>query len=201
MYGGTSGQGWLGLAIFLVICGLVIGLALVRSDLINPISSLAESKRYQAETQQLIEQNNMQAKQESELLEAQTKVEIERLEAEAAHRMQLYELETQRLKEELQRAGQVHQEEMRQAQEMAALKRSLINTAGIIITVSIGVSLIILSVGVTRRLWRNPPPSPRLVQANLHPYPPLSKTWKTLSREQAAHSGNGGRLQHNLQRP
>lgn len=193
MYGGTSGQGWLGLAIFLVICGLIIGLALVGSDLINPISSLAESKRYQAETQRLVEHNNLQTKQESELLEAQTRAEIERLEAEAAHRVQLYELETQRLEAELQRANQVHQEEIRQGREMAALKRSLLNTAGIIMTVSIGVSLIILSVGVTRRLWRNPPPPPRLVQATLHPNPPLSKTWKTLSRQLAAHSGNGGR--------
>jgi len=182
MYGGTSGQGWLGLTIFLVICGLVIGLALVGSDLINPISSLAESKRYQAETQRLIEQNNLQVKQESERLEAQTRAEIERLEAEAAHRAQMYELETQRLKAELQRANQVHQEEMRQAQEMAALKWSLINTAGIIMTVSIGMSFIILSVGVTRRLWRNPPPSPRLVPANLRPQQPLPQTRQTVSR-------------------
>ncbi|MGC9394261.1 MAG: hypothetical protein ACP5J4_05350 [Anaerolineae bacterium] len=195
MYGGTSGQGWLGIAVFLVICGLVIGLALVKSDLINPISSWVESQRYQAETQQLIEQNTIQTEQQSRLLEVQTQAEIDRLKEDAIQQERIHQLEIQRLNEEAQRANQIHQEEMRQAREMAALKLNLLNTGGIILAVSIGISLIILSLGAIKRPQGNPPHPSQLVQANLRPYQPSSQTPQTAFHPHSIHTGNGGSLQ------
>jgi hypothetical protein len=186
----------------LVICGLVIGLALVGSDLINPISRWAESQRYQAETQRIAEQNAVDIKQYELMREAQTQVEIQRLNSELAQQEQMHQAELQKLNEEAQQQKRLHEEEIRQAQEMAALQRSLINAAGIILTASIGMSLIVLSVGVTRRLWRNPPPSPRLVQASLHPkQQPLSQTWRAVSHQHNVQKGNGGGSHKSLQTP
>jgi len=201
MYGGASGKGWLGIAVFLVGCGLFIGLALIRSDLINPISSWAESQRYQAETQRIAEQNAVDVEQYELMREAQTQAEIQRLNRELAQQEQLFQAELQRLNEEVQQQKRLHEEEIRQAQRMAALQRSLINTAGIIFTASIGISLIILSVGVTRRLWRNPPPSPRLVPANLRPQQPLPQTWQTVSRQHNVQKGDGEGSHKSLRTP
>jgi TolA-binding protein len=201
MYGGTSGQGWLGLAVFLVICGLVIGLALIGSDLINPISSWAESERYHAETQRIIEQDSVDLEQYKKQREAETQAEIQRLNGDLAQQARLYEVEIQRLNEEMLQKQQMHEEETRQAREMAALKLSLLNTAEIIIAVSIGISLIILSLGVIRRPRRNPPHPPRLVQANLRPQQPLFQTWQTASHQHKVHTGNGGKSHKSLQTP
>ncbi len=203
MYGGTSGQGWLGIAIFLVICGLIIGLALVGSDLINPISNWAEAQRYQSETQRIDEQNAVDVTQYEVLREAQTQAEIRRLNEGMAQQAQLHQAELQRLNEEMQQQKRKNEEEIRQAQEMAALKLRLANIVAIIVASSVGLSLIILSLGVTRRLWRNPPPPPRLIQANLRPQPqqPLSQAWRTVSHQHSMHKGNGGGSRKSLQTP
>lgn len=199
MYGGVSGQNWFRPMMLLVFCGLIIGLALVGSDLINPISSWTKSQRDQVETRRIAKQDAVDIEQHKVLAEAQTQAEIDRLNEEAIQRERIHQLEIQRLNEEAQRADQIYQEERRQAQEMAVLMLSLVNTAGMIITVSLGVSLIILSVGVTRRLWRNPPPSPRLVPANLHPQQPLPQTWQTASRQHNVQKGNGEGSHKSLQ--
>lgn len=190
MYGGTSNQGWLGLAVFLVICGLVIGLALIGSDLVNPISSWAESQRYQAETQQLAEREAVDIEQHKQLREAETQAEILRLNGELAQQEQRHQAELQRLSEEMQYEKQIHQEEIRQAQEITALKLRLINAGGYIFVSSIGVSLVILSFGASRRLWRNPPPASRWVPANLRPQQPLQDNWRTATREQDPKEGS-----------
>jgi len=194
MYGGVSGQNWLGPMMVLVICGLVVGLALVGSDLINPISNWAEAQRYQSETRRIDEQNAVDANQYAVLREAQTQAEIQRLNEEIAQQDQLHQAELQRLNEEMEQQKRMNEEEIRQAQEMAALKLKLANIATIIIALSIGVSLIILSLGITRRLWRKPTPSPRLVQASLRPQQqqPLSQTWRTVSHQHSVQKGNGG---------
>jgi TolA-binding protein len=194
MYGGVSGQNWLGPMMLLVICGLVVGLALVGSDLINPISSWAETQRYQSETQRIDEQNAVDVTQYEVLREAQTQAEIRRLNEEIAQQEQLYQAELQRLSEERQQQKRMNEEEIRQAQKMAALKLKLVNIATIIVASSVGVSLIILSFGVTRRLWRKPTPSPRLVQASLRPQQqqPLSQTWRTVSHQHSVQKDNDG---------
>ncbi len=202
MYGGTSGQGWLGIVTFLVICGLIIGLALVGSDLINPLSSWAESQRYRVETQRITEQNAVDAEQYKVLREAQTQAEILQLREELVQQEQLHQAEVQQLKEELQQTQRMHEEEIRQAQEMAALKLRLTNIVTIVITSSVGLSLVILSLGVTRRLWRNPPSSPRLVQASLRrQQQSLSQIWRTLSQQYDVQPGNGGGSHKSSQTP
>lgn len=75
---------------------------------------------------------------------------------------------------------------------MAALKQNLLHTAGIIIAVSVGISLIIVSLGAIKRPSGSPPHPPRLVQANLRPHQPLSQTPQTVSHQLKVHSGNGG---------
>lgn len=197
MYGGVSGQNWLGPMMVLIICGLVVGLALVSSDLINPITNWAEAQRYQSETQRIDEQNAVDIKQYESLREAQTQAEIQRLNEEIAQQAQLHQAELQRLSEEMQQQKRMNEEEIRQAQEMAALKLRLANTAAIVVASGVGLSLIILSLGITRRLWRNPTPSPRLVQASLRPLrpkqqQPLSQTWRTVSHQHSVQKGNGG---------
>lgn len=199
MYGGTSGQGWLGVAAFLVICGLIIGLALVGSDLINPISSWAESQRYQAETRQIVEREAVDIEQYKRLREAETQAEILRLNGELVQQEQLHQAEIQRLNAEMQQTQRMYEEEIRQAQEMAALKLRLVNIAVIIVVSGIGVSLIVLSLGVTKRLWRSPQPSSQWVQANLRLQPPLLKTWQTVSREYEMQRDNGGGAHKSLQ--
>jgi TolA-binding protein len=179
----------------LIICGLVVGLALVGSDLINPISNWAEAQRYQSETQRIDEQNTVDVKQYEALREAETQAEIRRLNEQIVHQEQLHQAEMQQLNEEMLHKQQMHEEELRQAREMAALKLRLLNTAGIILAVSIGISLIILSLGAIKRLWENPPHPSRLVQANLRPYQPSSQTPQTTFHPHSIHTGNGGSLQ------
>lgn len=200
MYGGTSGQSWLGPMMVLIICGLVVGLALVGSDLINPISNWAEVQRYQSETQRIDEQNTVDVKQYEALREAETQAEIRRLNEEIVHQEQLHQAEMQQLNEEMLQKQQMHKEELRQAREMAGLKLSLLNTAGIVLAVSIGISLIILSLGAIKRPQGNPPHHPRLVQANLRPYRPSSQTPQT-AHPYSVHTGNGGKLHKSLQTP
>ena len=201
MYGGTSGQGWLGLAVFLVICGLFIGLALIGSDLINPISSLAESERYRTQTQRMVDQDMADLEQYKKQREAETQAAIQQFNSDLAYQKQLHQVEIQRLNAELQQQQKTHEEEMRQAREMAALKQNLLHTAGIIIAISIGISLIIVSLGAIKRPPRNPPHPSRLVQAALRPYQPSAQTPQTVSHHHRGHSGNGGGSYNGLQTP
>ncbi len=203
MYGGASGKGWLGIVAFLVGCGLLIGLALTRSDLVNPITSLSESQRYRVETQRIAEQDAVDIEQYKILLAAQTQAEVLRLNEETAQQERLHRAEIQRLNEAMQQTQRMHEEEIRQAQEMAAVKINLLNIVGIIVASSIGISSIVLSLGITRRLWRNPSPSPRLVQASLRPrqQQPLSPIWRTVSHQHNDQKGNGGGSYKILQTP
>jgi len=201
MYGGTSGQGWLGLAVFLVVCGLIIGLALVGSDLINPITRWAESRRYQTETQRITEESAVDIEQYKILQEAQTQIEIRRLNEQIAQQERLYQAEIQRLNAEILQTQQRHEEELRQAREMAALKLNLLNTGGLILAGSVGISLIILSLGAVKRPRGNPPHPPRLVQANLHPHLPSSQTSQTVAHPHHVHTGNGGKSHKSNQMP
>lgn len=203
MYGGASGKGWLGIVAFLVGCGLLIGLALTKSDLVNPITSWSESQRYRVETQRLAEQDAVDIEQYKILLEAQTQAEVLRLNEEIEQQERLHLAEIQRLNEAMQQTQRMHEEEIRQAQEMAAAKLNLLNIAVIIVASSIGASSVILSLGVTRRLWRNPPPSPQLIQASLRPrqQQPLSPIWRTVSRQHNVQKGNGGGSRKILQTP
>lgn len=203
MYGGASGKGWLGIVAFLVGCGLLIGLALNKSDLVNPITSWSESQRYQIETQRIAEQDAADIEQYKVLLEARTQAEILRLNEEIAQQERLHRAEIQRLDEEMQQTQKLHEEEIRQTQRIAAVKLNLLNTAGIIGASSIGVSLIILSLGITRHLWQNPSPSPRLVQASLRPrqQQPLFPIWRTASHQHNVQRGNGGGSHKILQTP
>ena len=201
MYGGVSGQNWFRPMMLLVICGLAIGLALVGSDLINPISNWAAAQRYQSETQRIDEQNAVDIKQYELVREAQTQTEIRRLNEQIVQQGQLHQAEMQRLNEERLQKQQIHEEELRQAREMAELKLSLLNTAGIILAVSIGISLIILSLGAIKRPPRNPPHPPRLLQAELRPYRPSSQTPQTVSLPHSMHTGNGGKPHTRLHKP
>lgn len=167
MYGGASGQGWLGVVVFLVICGLVIGLALSKSDLANPITSLAESDRYRTETRQLAEKDAVDATEYQKLSEAQTQAEIRRLNEELVQQERVHQAEIQRFNAERQQQAQLHQEEMRQAQAWAALKMRLVEISVIVLAASLGLSFVVVSVGVSKRLGHHPPCPPQWTQASL----------------------------------
>lgn len=167
MYGGTSGQGLLGLAVFLVVCGVIIGLALIGSDLVNPITSLGELQQHQAETQQLAAQEAVDIEAHKKLSEAQTQVEIQRLNEELAQQERVHQMEVQRLRAEMQQAERLHQEELRQAQTWAALKMRLVEIGGLILVSGFAISLVVFSFGFSRRLGHLQPCSPQWTQASL----------------------------------
>lgn len=171
MYGGASGQGWLGLAAFLVVCGLVIGLALISSDLVNPITSWAESQRYQVETQQLNERDAIDTAQYKAISEAQTQAEILKLREEVAHQEQVHQAELQRLYAEQVQQEQLQQEQARQAKAWAALKLRLVEMSTIILLSGFAISLVVLSIGYSRQLGRARPDRPPWIQASLRLHP------------------------------
>ena len=136
----SIGKGLLGIIAFLVACGLALGLTLGDADLANPITSSAESRRAEVETQRLAQQNDIDLQQYKVLQEAHTQAETARLEEETRHLQQIHE-------QELQHLQQIHEQELRQIQEQAALKSQLLQLAGYAVIVVLGLSLLAIVTG------------------------------------------------------
>ena len=136
----SIGKGLLGIIAFLVACGLALGLTLGDADLANPITSSAESRRAEVETQRLAQQNDIDLQQYKVLQEAHTQAETARLEEETRHLQQIHE-------QELQHLQQIHEQELRQIQEQATLKSQLLQLAGYAVIAVLGLSLLAIVTG------------------------------------------------------
>lgn len=122
-----------GIVLALVIIGLVLGLALGSSELVNPFSSLSEYQRAQVETQQVTRQNEA-------LQDARAQAEAQKLQDEIQYLQQAHE-------QELERLQLAYEQERQQDQEQAALEQQLFQLAGQTFVVVLGLCLLSFSVG------------------------------------------------------
>ncbi len=141
-----------GIIVLLVGIGLLLGLALTDSDLVNPIKSVAEFQRDQTETQRIAQENEITLQQYKVLQEARTQAEVERLEEEIRYQRQLHEQELRRLEEETQHQRRMHEQALRDAQKRAALERQLLQLGGYVAIAVLGLALLSLSIGFSVHL-------------------------------------------------
>jgi len=150
MYYNTSANqssSYKGIILILVGIGLVLGLALIGSDLVKPITSVAEYQKAQVETQRAAQQNEIDLRQYQDRQDARTQAEIAKLQEEVQHLQKLHEEELQRAREETQHLQQIHQQELRQAEGRAALELQLFRVAFHTFLAVMGFSLLSLSIG------------------------------------------------------
>jgi len=159
MYYKSSNQssGNKGVILVLVCIGLVLGLALIRCDLVNPVTSVAEFRRAEVETEQLAQQNEIDLRQYEALQEASTQAEIEKLQEETLYLKQTHEEDLRRMMEETRYVQQAHRQELQRAQERAVLALQQLRLLGYTIIAALGFALVSLSVGLSVYIARRRP--------------------------------------------
>ena len=150
-------SGTKGIILTLIGIGLVLGLALIKSDLANPIKAVADFRRAEVETNRVAQQDEVDLRQYEALQEARTQAEIEELREELQHLQQTHEEELRRSEEDTQYLQRVHEQELQHTQELAALKVRLFRLLGYTGIAVIGVALLSLSVGFSVRIARRRP--------------------------------------------
>jgi hypothetical protein len=161
-----------GVILILVGIGLALGLALIGSDLVNPIKSVAEYQQGQVERERIAQQNEIDLHQYEVLQEARTQAEVAKLQADIRHLQQAHEEELQQREAETQHLQQVHEEELRQREaetqhlqqlheqelhhtrERAALELHLLRSAGHATIAVVAPSLLALSIALNVRIAR-----------------------------------------------
>jgi uncharacterized membrane protein YccC len=136
----SASKALVGIIVILVGIGLLLGLGLVDSDLVNPISSISDYQRAGVETQRAAQQNEIDLRQYEAVQEARTQAEIQKLEEEVQYLQQLHE-------QELENSQRAHEQKMRQNQEWIALEQQLLRLAGRAAIVVFGLYLLSLSIG------------------------------------------------------
>jgi hypothetical protein len=143
--------------------GLVLGLVLIGSELVNPLDSLSKFQDAQVERQRIQQQGEIDLRQYEALQEANTQAEIARKQEEVRHQRQLHEEEAQHQKEiheqELQQSEeetryrqQLHNQELQSAQARAALGLQLLRDVGYGGIVVGALVLFVLSIGLGARV-------------------------------------------------
>jgi hypothetical protein len=165
---GNIAAAFRGIILTLFAIGLVVGLALTGSDLINPIRSIANYQRDQVETQRLAEQNRIDLQHYAAQVAAQTQAELQRLTDEGAYRRQAY-------RQTLEQARLAAEQERQAAQEREALKLHLLRLAGYTAILVTALSLLALSIGAAVRIAKTRPAPAR----------PTADVWTPERRRQA----------------
>ncbi|HET90175.1 MAG TPA: hypothetical protein ENN99_05485 [Chloroflexi bacterium] len=140
-----------GVILALVGIGVLLALGWSDSDLVHPISSIAEYQRDQLEMEREAQENAVDLRQYEILQAAQTQIEIQKLEEDARYREQRHE-------QDLKNRQEAHQQQMEHEQEQAALEQQLLRWGAWAAIVAGGLSMLALSVGISIRIAR-----PRLV--------------------------------------
>lgn len=164
MYDKSSNQapGTKGVILTLVGVGLALGLALIKSDLVNPIRAVADFRRAKVETEREAQQNEIDLRQYEALQAARTQAEIERLREEIQYLKQTHEQDLRQMEEETRYLQLAHEQNLRYAQEQAALRMQLLRLLGYTGITALGLALISLSVGFSVYIARRHPPSTKV---------------------------------------
>jgi flagellar motility protein MotE (MotC chaperone) len=152
MYYTANQSPYKGIILTLVGIGLVLGLALIGSDLINPITSVAEFQRAQVETRRAAQQNEIDLRQYATLQEARTQAEMTKLQEENRYLQQTHDEELRRSEEERQYLQAVHEQALQNGQAQTALGLQLLRDAGYIAIPVVALSLLALSIGLSVRM-------------------------------------------------
>lgn len=153
---GDPAAGLRSIVLILVAIGLVLGLALIGSDLINPIRSISQYQRDQVETQRQSRQNEIDLEQYEVRAVAEAQAMIQRLSDETAYRWQSYQ-------QELEQARLAAEQARQAARERDALRLHLLRIAAYAAIAVAGLSLLALAIGWAVRIARTQPTSARSV--------------------------------------
>lgn len=156
MYGGGNyWSGLVGVIFVLVAIGLILGLVLTGSELVNPFEGLSQYEQNRVENRRLAQQSEIDLQQYAILKEAETQAQLQRIAAEIDHLQLTYQ-------QERDLARQAREQELRIAQEREALKLQLLRVAGFTAIAVAGLCLLTLSAGAAVRLARvRPAPARR----------------------------------------
>jgi hypothetical protein len=146
-----------GIILTLIGIGLVLGLALIKSDLANPIKGVADFRRAEVETNRVAQQNEVDLRQYEALQEARTQAEIEGLREEIQYLRQTHEQDLRQMEEETRYLHLAHEQNLRYAQEQAALRMQQLRLLGYTGITALGLALISLSVGFSVYIARRRP--------------------------------------------
>jgi hypothetical protein len=128
-----------GVILILVGIGLVLGLALIGSDLVNPIKSVAEYQQAQVERERMAQQNEIDLRQYEVLQEVHTQAEVAKL------------------GENIRYLQQAHEQELQHTRERAALELQLLRNAGHAAIAVVAPSLLALSIALSVHIARQRP--------------------------------------------
>ncbi|MBN1954656.1 MAG: hypothetical protein JW900_06350 [Anaerolineae bacterium] len=143
---GTGNQAFSlkGVILVLVGVGLALGLALMDSDLVNPLESMAQYERERVENQRAAERSEIDIQHYAALQEAQTQAELQRIADETAYLQQLHQ-------EELERARLAHEQELQAAWERERVKQQVLQFAAYT-AITVG-GLCMLALGIGRAVY------------------------------------------------
>ena len=148
----------------LVGIGLIMGLALISSELVNPLSGLSRYERARVETQRKAQQYDIdmkgyEAAASSHRQQAHA-MELQGLAEENRHREEMNALRKQMLEDQYNHQQQLQEKELQRIQAIADFEKVVLEIAGIVLPWAVGLAVIFLSVGLSFRIASTPVATP-----------------------------------------
>ena len=149
----------------LVGIGLIMGLALISSELVNPFTGMSRYERAHVETRRIAQQYDIDMKgYEAEASSHRQQVhamELQGLAEENRHRKEMDALRMQMLEDQYNHQQQLQEKELQRIQARADFEKVLLENAGMVLPWAVGLAAIILSIALSVRVANTPVVAPR----------------------------------------
>ena len=148
----------------LVGIGLILGLALIRSDLVNPFTGMSEYERAHVETRRIAQQYDIDMEgYEAEASSHRQQVhamELRQVTDEIRHQQEMNALRIKMLEDQYNHQQQLQEKELQRIQAIADFEKVVLEIAGIVLPWAVGLAVIFLSIALSLRIATTPVATP-----------------------------------------